>query len=111
MRESFLHYIEVERGLSHNTLAAYRRDIVKLEHYAEKKKKKVEQLGPNDIREFLRGLHRHGLSHRSIARTVSAIRGLYRFTVAEGRVHSDPTEQIDAAKIPRSLPRYLEKCR
>ena len=107
MRESFLHYLEVERGLSHNTLAAYRRDIAKLEHFAEKNKKKVEQLGPNDIREFLRGLHRQGLSHRSIARTVSAIRGLYRFTVAEGRVHSDPTEQIDAAKIPRSLPRYL----
>ena len=107
MRESFLHYLEVERGLSNNTLAAYRRDIAKLEHFAEKKKKKVQKLDSNDVREFLRELHRQGLSHRSIARILSAIRGLFRFGVAEGDIRSDPTEQIDAAKIPRSLPRYL----
>ncbi len=107
MRESFLHYLEVERGLSNNTLAAYRRDIAKLEHFAEKKKKKVQKLDSNDVREFLRELHRQGLSHRSIARILSAIRGLFRFGVAEGGIRSDPTEQIDAAKIPRSLPRYL----
>lgn len=107
LRESFLHYLEVERGLSANTLAAYRRDIAKLESFAEKKKKKVEKLGPNDIRDFLRELHRQGLSHRSIARILSAIKGLYRFMAAEGGIRSDPTEHIDAAKIPRSLPRYL----
>ncbi len=107
MRESFLHYLEVERGLSNNTLAAYRRDIAKLEHFAEKKEKKVQKLNSNDVREFLRELHRQGLSHRSIARILSAIRGLFRFGVAEGGIRSDPTEQIDAAKIPRSLPRYL----
>jgi len=107
LRESFLHYLEVERGLSNNTLAAYRRDIAKLEHFAEKKEKKVQKLNSNDVREFLRELHRQGLSHRSIARILSAIRGLFRFGVAEGGIRSDPTEQIDAAKIPRSLPRYL----
>jgi integrase/recombinase XerD len=107
MKEEFLHYLEVERGLSNNTLSAYRRDILKLEDFARDRKKKLERLGPSDIREFLGNLHRQGLAHRSIARILSAVRGLYRFSAAEGRISSDPTEQIESARIPRSLPRYL----
>jgi integrase/recombinase XerD len=99
--------LEVERGLSENTLAAYQRDITKLEQYTSGRKKKIEKLGAADIRSFLRELHRQGLSHRSIARILSAVRGLYRFSAAEGRIAVDPTEQIEAARIPRGLPKYL----
>ncbi|MFX1417176.1 MAG: tyrosine-type recombinase/integrase, partial [Promethearchaeota archaeon] len=107
MTVEFLHYLEVEKGLSANTLSAYRRDIQKLEKFARSRKKKLEILGPSDIRDFLRDLHRRGLSHRSIARILSAVRGLYRFAAAEGRIATDPTEQIESARIPRGLPRYL----
>jgi integrase/recombinase XerD len=107
LRTAFLHYLEVERGLSPHTLEAYRRDIEKLERFAEKRSARLGSLGPSQIREFLRGLHREGLSMRSIARATSAIRGLYRFGAAEGWVASDPTEQIDSARASRSLPRYL----
>jgi integrase/recombinase XerD len=107
MKEEFLHYLEVEKGLSNNTLSAYRRDIQKLEDFARGRKKKLERLGPSDIREFLSDLHRQGLAHRSIARILSAVRGLYRFSTAEGKISSDPTEQIESARIPRVLPRYL----
>lgn len=107
MKEEFLHYLEVEKGLSDNTITAYRRDIQKLESYARGRKKKLERLGTSEIRDFLRDLHRRGLAHRSIARILSAVKGLYRFSAAEGRVSSDPTEQIEAARIPRGLPRYL----
>ena len=97
MKQDFLHYLEVERGLSGNTLAAYRRDIAKLEAFAEDREKELESLGPSDIRDFLRELHRRGLSHRSIARILSAVRGIYRFYAAEGTIQFDPTEQIDSA--------------
>jgi integrase/recombinase XerD len=107
VKEAFLHYLEVERGLSSHTLAAYRRDIEKLERFAARKRGTLKSLDASDIRTFLRGLHRDGLSLRSIARTTSAVRGLFRFGAAEGYVDSDPSEQLEAARLRRRLPRYL----
>ncbi|TDI34992.1 MAG: site-specific tyrosine recombinase XerD [Acidobacteria bacterium] len=107
MKNSFLHYLEVERGLSPNTITAYRRDIAKLELFVTGKRKTLASLTAGDLRDFLRDLHRHGLSLRSIARVSSAVRGLYRFAAAEGTIRIDPAEQIDSARLPKSLPRYL----
>lgn len=107
MKKSFLQYLEVEKGLSENTLTAYRRDLEKLERYATGKRRKLKDLTSADIRDFLRQLHRRGLSHRSIARTLSATKGFYRFATAEGWVDLDPTEQVESARLPRHLPRYL----
>lgn len=107
MKESFFHYLEVERGLSPNTLQAYRRDIAKLEDFAKKHRRALSSLTASDLREFLRDLHRYGLSLRSIGRTSSAVRGLYRFAAAEGHMRSDPAEQIETARLHRNLPRYL----
>ncbi len=107
MKNAFLSYLEVERGLSPNTLDGYRRDIEKLEAFARKKHLPLASLDASSIREFLRGLHRRGLSMRSISRATSAVRGLFRFAAAEGFASSDPTEQIDSARAPKALPRYL----
>lgn len=107
MKESFLHYLEVERGLSPNTLEAYRRDIAKLEAFAKKRRRSLTALTASDLRAFLRDLHRHGLSLRSIGRITSAVRGLYRFAASEGHTSSDPAEQIETARLQRNLPRYL----
>lgn len=107
MKNSFLEYLEVEKGLSENTLMAYRRDLEKLERFAASERKKLQELTAADIRDFLRQLHRRGLSHRSIARTLSATKGLYRFATAERWVELDPTEQIESARLPRHLPHYL----
>lgn len=107
MKESFLHYLEVERGLSLNTLAAYRRDIAKLEAFAKKHRRALTSLSASDLREFLRDLHRHGLSLRSIGRATSAVRGMYKFAVAEGHLKRDPAEQIETARLHRNLPNYL----
>lgn len=107
MKESFFHYLEVERGLAPNTLKAYRRDIAKLEAFAEKHRQALTSLSAPDLREFLRDLHRYGLSLRSIGRTASAVRGLYRFAASEGHMRSDPAEQIETARLHRNLPRYL----
>ena len=107
MREAFLNYLRVEKGLSENTLLAYGRDLARLETFAARRAKTLSQLGAANLREFLRELHREGLSHRSVARMLSAARGLYRFAFAEGEVKADPTEQIEPARLSRSLPRYL----
>lgn len=108
MKEAFLHYLEVERGLSPNTLASYSLDLCKLEKFAKRQGRELKALGASDLRAFLRGLHREGLSLRSVARAGSAVRGLYRFAAAEGYVASDPTEQIEASRVVQSLPHYLD---
>ncbi|HEY7819247.1 MAG TPA: site-specific integrase, partial [Vicinamibacteria bacterium] len=92
MKTAFLHYLEVERGLSPHTLEGYRRDIGKLEAFARRKRRPLASLGASDLREFLRDLHRRGLSLRSISRAASAVRGLFRFAAAEGFTDIDPTE-------------------
>ena len=107
MKDSFLHYLEVERGLSPNTLTAYRRDIAKLEAFAKRRRRSLTSLSSSDLREFLRDLHRRGLSLRSIGRTTSAVRGLYRFAASEGHMKIDPSEQIESARLHRNLPKYL----
>ena len=107
MREEFLHYLEVERGLSKNTLVAYRRDISKLEIFARRRKKKLGDLGTSELRSFLRGLHREGLSLRSIARLTAAVRGLFRFGAAEGYLTFDAAADLDSARFGKTLPNYL----
>jgi integrase/recombinase XerD len=107
LKTAFLHYLEVERGLSPHTLEGYRRDIEKLEAFARRKRRPLASLAASDLREFLRDLHRRGLSLRSIARASSAVRGLFRFAAAEGFAESDPTEELDSARAPKALPRYL----
>jgi integrase/recombinase XerD len=107
LKTAFLHYLEVERGLSSHTLEGYRRDIGKLEEFAREKRRPLASLEASDVREFLRDLHRRGLSLRSVSRAASAVRGLFRFAAAEGLIGSDPTEHVDAARAPKSLPRYL----
>ena len=108
MKQAFLHYLEVERGLSANTLAAYARDITKLEAFADKRGRSLDQLDAGMLRAFLRDLHREGLSLRSIGRVTSAVRGLYKFAAAEGHVRADPAEQIESARVHRNLPKYLK---
>lgn len=107
MIDAFLDYLEVERGLSPHTIAGYRRDLQKLQRYADHKRRLLSALGDSDLRDFLRSLHRLGLSHRSIARATAAVRGLYRFAAAEGHIANDPAEQVESARLVPSLPKYL----
>ncbi|MEW6683753.1 MAG: site-specific tyrosine recombinase XerD [Nitrospirota bacterium] len=105
----FLQYLSVEKGLAPLTLEAYGRDLGRL----------IGLLGDQGVtawsgveRQHLRvcltALHRDGLSPRTIARTVTVLRGLYRFLLDEGRVAADPTASIEsprgALRLPRSLP-------
>lgn len=100
--ESFLTALSVERGLSANTLAAYRRD---LQDYLES----LGDAAPTTDRvdEFLADLNDRGLSVRTIARKLAAMRGLHRFMVAEGLADEDPTRFTETPRPSRSLPKAL----
>ena len=102
--EDFLTHLTVEKGRSANTLAAYRRD---LRRYVEHLECEVEAAAPDDVRSYLDFLAAAGLSRSSRNRALASIRGLHRFLFSEGMATADPTADIDAAKLPRGLPRAL----
>jgi len=105
--EAFLDYLSVERGLSANTLIAYRTDLAKLSEFARKRSKDLLSLQADDMVDFVRVLHERGLDPKSVARALVAIRGLYRFLIQDGHLKLDPSANLEAPKSWQSLPRFL----
>jgi integrase/recombinase XerD len=107
LETEFLNFLRVEKGLSANTLAAYRADIDKLKRFAATLGKDLGSLERDDIRAFLKRLHGSGLEARSIARVLVTTRGFYRFLQLDGFIKRDPTANIESPKAWQSLPRFL----
>jgi integrase/recombinase XerD len=107
--EEYLDHLRVERGLSEHTLLAYRSDLVRLAGFASGKRRQLLDLRQSDVVDFMAALRASGLSPRSIARTVHAIRGMFRFAIREGRLEADPMENLKAPRAFKALPRYLTK--
>jgi integrase/recombinase XerD len=105
--EDFLHHLSVERGLSPNTLLAYGQDLRKFDRFLQRKARKAQQVRQGEIDEFLRELGRQGLSARSVARVLNAVRMFYRSLLTEKLVTSDPTALVRPPRTARSLPRFL----
>ena len=105
--ERFLSYLRVERGLATNTLIAYRRDLGKLSQFARTCDKDILSLNPGELAAFVRKLHGGGLSPKSVARTLVAVRGFYKFLIQDGHVKLDPSVDLEAPKSWQSLPRFL----
>ena len=100
-------YLRVERGLSANTLTAYRTDLAKLSAFAEARGKDLLSLKPDDLAAFIRHLHQQGLSSKSIARTLVAVRGFYKYLIQDGHLKSDPSSNLETPKSWQSLPKFL----
>jgi integrase/recombinase XerD len=107
IEQDYLDHLRVERAVTANTLAAYGRDLRRLTAFAKRKRRAVLALSQADLSEFIGSLRAEGLAPRSAARTVHAIRGLYRFAVREGRLTDDPMENLRAPRAFKPLPRCL----
>src|SRR5262249_45290634 len=99
LEAGFLNYLRVEKGLSSNTISAYRQDLEKLVSFADSLGKDVLSIERGDVIRFIKSLFESGLGPRSINRVLVTVRGLYRFLVLDGHLKRDPTANIDA---PRS---------
>jgi integrase/recombinase XerD len=103
----FLDAVWMERGLSQNTLAAYRADLTALARWLEERHIAVTATSRVDLLGFIAWRVECGARPRSTARQLSSFRRFFRFLVREGTVSDDPTAQIAMPKIGRSLPRSL----
>ncbi|MCX7372776.1 MAG: tyrosine recombinase [Alphaproteobacteria bacterium] len=99
----FLDMLAAERNAARNTLLAYRADLADFlaRHGAD--------ATADDLRGHLAGLAADGLSPRSQARKLSALRQLFRFLVREGIRADDPTELLDSPRLPAGLPKALSE--
>jgi integrase/recombinase XerD len=104
---SFLTHAKVEKGLSVNTISAYRRDLLKFEGFAKKRKLTVESVSADDLVDFLAGLYRQKLESRTVARHLVTLRNFFRFAQTQEMVTADPSINLESPKIRRHLPGYL----
>jgi integrase/recombinase XerD len=104
---SFVMHVRVEKGLSANTVSAYRRDLVKFEGFAKKRKLELENVSRDDLVDFLAGLYREKLESRTVARHLVTLRNFFRFAQIQELITADPSINLESPKIRRSLPGYL----
>lgn len=108
--DAYIDGVWLRRGLSANTLAAYRRDLQAFGSWlAAEAGRDLHQAHDYDIEEYLAARHASGLSARSTARLLSCLRGYYRDAVDAGRVDSDPTLDIAQPLLGRPLPKSLSE--
>jgi integrase/recombinase XerD len=110
----FLSYLEFERGLSRNTLEAYRGDLLQLGRYLEEHHLSALDVGPAEISDFLTQLAAGDNDHKpsspaTIHRKSACLRSFYRHLRREGLRESDPTATLSAPRRSRKLPQVLTR--
>jgi len=103
----FLDAVWMERGLSPNTLAAYRADLIALSRWLAQRNLVLARTGRADVLAFIAARAAGGSRPRSTARQLSSFRRFFRYLMREGVVREDPTSQIAMPRIGRSLPKSL----
>lgn len=106
--KGYLHYLVLEKNASLNTIASYKLDLNRYIAFLELNNvRSVDAITESHATGFLTSLRGRHLSPRSITRTLSAMKGFHKFLVGDGAAKLNPTESVDAPKLPRSLPEVL----
>ncbi len=105
-RSSYLDQLRIERGLSSNSISSYARDLAKFEAFLLDSSKDFATLSVEDLTDFEVSLKAMGLALSSINRTLSAVKGFYKYASLEFDI-ANPTLEIVSAKIARKLPKAL----
>ena len=110
----FLAYLELERGLSRNTLEAYRSDLLQFGDFLRRRRLTLAQTRHGDLAAFLSELasgsaERPPVAAATLARKVAALRSFYRHLRREGALDHDPTAELRGPRKTRTLPRVLSR--
>jgi integrase/recombinase XerD len=105
--DAYLTHLRVERRLADHTLESYSRDLQRLGEFSAALEQRVERLDRRDLERFVDGLMAEGLSPRSVARTVAAVRGFYRFAALTQHLEQNPADDLQAPRAWPALPKFL----
>ncbi|MEQ3637865.1 site-specific tyrosine recombinase XerD [Alcanivorax sp.] len=107
--DSWLDQQWLEKGLSEHSLSNYRRDLSQLARWLQGQQAGLLGCERYLLLEFLADRHQQGLSARSVARQLSAVKSFYRWLKREGRIDEDPALLIERPKLGRPLPKTLSE--
>ena len=107
--ERYLRHLTVERGLSRNTLAAYKADLAKYAAFLERSNIDSLTASQLHLEEFSNQLTSASLKASSRARILAAVRGFHKFLALEGIRDDDPTSRLRPPKLPSRLPKALSQ--
>lgn len=106
--EDYIHFLKVERQLSENTIASYKRDLTDYIECIEKSGiDSIEAVDRSMILQFLHHLKELGKSSRTTARHISSIRSFHQFLLREKVTTEDPTVHLEMPKLDQKLPNVL----
>ena len=104
----FLMYLNLEKGLSNNTVISYENDILKLSKYCLKLDlPNPDKINKETISEFIFQIAKIGYNPKSQARLLSGIRSFYNFLILEDYISTNPADLVEAPKTQRNLPEIL----
>ncbi|ERH52696.1 tyrosine recombinase XerC [Ectopseudomonas chengduensis] len=107
--DAYIEHLRRERQVSAHTLDGYRRDLSKVRAFCEAEGlNDWAGLDTRNLRRLVARLHQQGLASRSLARLLSATRGLYQYLLREGLCRHDPATGLSPPKRERRLPRTLD---
>jgi integrase/recombinase XerD len=105
--DAFLAHLEVERRMAANTVAAYRRDLTRLDDAARRGGRTPADFTRGDLESCVREAMTDGLAPSSAARFVAAVRSFYRFLHRSGRLTVNPADDLQSPRRMSTLPRFL----
>ena len=111
--EQFLNYTTVERGLSPNTIAAYRNDLTQFVDFLQGRDSSLQgngswkRIGTDALTAFVLDLHERGYSDKTKTRKVASTKALFGFLLEEGVIDKNPMEDFASPGVGESLPETL----
>jgi integrase/recombinase XerD len=103
----YLDHLRVERRLADHTIQSYKRDLAALAAFAAGESLELDRLDRHALEAFVRQQMASGLSPRSVARSVAAIRGYFRFLVLDRRLQESPADDLQGPRAWPALPKVL----
>jgi integrase/recombinase XerD len=105
--DAFLEMLTVERGAARNTIESYTHDLSDFSEFAAGAGHSTAEANAVTCQDYMASLHARGLSARTAARRLSALRQFHLFLLQEGVRTDDPTSQLDTPRLPKPLPKFL----
>lgn len=100
----YLEYLELEKGLSQNTIDAYRRDLYEFAGYADCE---VDNIGRMTLSSFVRYLKERMLAPTSIIRKIASVGNFFKWTYSMNIIDSNPASTLEQPKVPKRLPKVI----
>lgn len=104
----YIDYLSIERGLSENTLLAYRNDLVDFSEFLSRLEiEELSNISRTNVNQYIRNLRKDNFSPGSITRKIASLRGFFKWLISSEYLSHDPTASLEQPKLSRHLPKVL----